>query len=1088
VSCTEEYPFPAPNTRPGRDSIRILEDTKGAGRADKMTIFADQLNIPLGLYPYKNGVIAYSIPNIYFLEDTDGDGKADKRQVLYGPFDHLHDTHGMNNSFRRGFDGWIYANHGYSNHSKVRAPDGSQVDMQSGNTYRFRPDGSHIEQFTWGQVNPFGSTFDPTGDFFTADCHTKPIMLLLRNGYYDSFGKPHNGLGYVPEVMNHEHGSTAIAGNAQYIGNNWPETFRGNMFVGNVMTSRVNRDALRYNGSSVRAIEQPDFVISDDPWFRPVDIQMGPDGAMYIADFYNKIIGHYEVPLNHPGRDRDRGRIWRVTYSDPTGSQPKLDPVVNLHTADTAGLISALASSSLGTAMRAIDELTDRVGPNAIAQLRQAIDDRPEPGVRAYGAWALQRLGALPPASLVKLTHDKDRLVRIHAYRIAAETKAWIDDIDKELVRAAAEDDPLARRAAVDALGRHPRPAHIPALTTDFERAPADDVFLRHAVKLALLETIKPGGLLARWQDSPRGEAESKLLAEVVLALPTEEAGAYALDYLHSHKPEKDLAKKLVTHAARHLPARVDVARLVQLARAQLAGEVDLQSELLLAVRAGFQERGEKDPPAVRDWGSTLARQLARSVDPAAFAWQSIAVDGRPAAPWRTETRKSSDNVSAPFLSSLPSGERFTGILRSPEFVLPPRLSFYLCGHLGPPRAAARELSRVRLRLVEKDEVVAEVLPPRSDVAVPVSWDLQAHAGKRGYLEVVDGLNLPNYAWLAVGRFNPPVLATPERSDQECAQRLRSAAQLASAFALADLEPELRAAAAAPNLELLARQAAARAVLAFKPDATGAALIEIVADPTIEPEFRFEILANVASTKEWDRAQFVARVARTLPRRLQGLLASKLAENKAGAEILLSAVGRGDISPEVLRVSTVKDKLLATRVDSVVREVDRLTRQLPTQAGEIDKLLESRRVGFRRIQPSSARGREVFVKSCQNCHQIAGQGSVIGPQLDGIGERGVERIIEDVLDPNRNVDPSFRTSVFIMKDGRVLSGLFRRQEGKRIVIADATGKELSFDESQVEEKQTSTNSLMPSDVGTTMPEQDFYDLLSFLISQRTRRK
>ena len=86
------------------------------------------------------------------------------------------------------------------------------------------------------------------------------------------------------------------------------------MFVGNVMTSRVNRDSIRHHGSSPRAIEEPDFLVSDDPWFRPVDLQVGPDGALYIADFYNKIIGHVEVPLNHPGRDRVRGRIWRVVY------------------------------------------------------------------------------------------------------------------------------------------------------------------------------------------------------------------------------------------------------------------------------------------------------------------------------------------------------------------------------------------------------------------------------------------------------------------------------------------------------------------------------------------------------------------------------------------------------------------------------------------------------------------------------------------------------------------------------------------------------------------------------------------------------
>ena len=348
VSGSTEYPFPAPADRPGRDSIRVLEDTNGDGRTDKVTIFADGLNIPIGLYPYKDGAIAFSIPYIYGLQDTNGDGRADRREVLYGPLGFDRDTHGMNNAFRRGFDGWLYANHGWQNISTIKGKDGSRIDIQGGNTYRVRPDGSRVEWFTHGQVNPFGMAFDPLGDLFNADCHTRPIMLLLRGGYYDSFGKPHNGLGYVPPVMEHSHGSTAIAGTTCYTGTNFPLAYRGNMFVGNVMTSRVNRDSIRHFGSSPRAIEEPDFLISDDPWFRPVDLQVGPDGALYIADFYNKIIGHVEVPLTHPGRDRVRGRIWRVVYAGARRGKPALSPSPDLRAADVKGLIGGVRAPGPG--------------------------------------------------------------------------------------------------------------------------------------------------------------------------------------------------------------------------------------------------------------------------------------------------------------------------------------------------------------------------------------------------------------------------------------------------------------------------------------------------------------------------------------------------------------------------------------------------------------------------------------------------------------------------------------------------------------------------------------------------------------------
>src|SRR5690606_28813814 len=99
--------------------------------------------------------------------------------------------------------------HGFNNNSKITSPDGNTVEMSSGNTYRFRTDGSRIEHYTWGQVNPFGMSFDSNGDIFTSDCHSKPIMMLIKDGYFPSFGRPHDGLGFVPNVMNHSHGSTA---------------------------------------------------------------------------------------------------------------------------------------------------------------------------------------------------------------------------------------------------------------------------------------------------------------------------------------------------------------------------------------------------------------------------------------------------------------------------------------------------------------------------------------------------------------------------------------------------------------------------------------------------------------------------------------------------------------------------------------------------------------------------------------------------------------------------------------------------------------------------------------------------------------
>ena len=186
VTQTVEYPFPEKDGKlKGQDAVKVLEDFGPDGKAHKITTFADDLDIPIGVLPLLSAkpqdAIVYSIPSIWRLRDADGDGRADERTVLYTKYGHK-DTHGMTGNFTWGFDGWVYACHGYANESTVKGSDGQPVTFQSGNVYRFKPDGSHLEYVTHGQVNPFGLAFDPLGDLYSCDCETKPIAQLLRGG------------------------------------------------------------------------------------------------------------------------------------------------------------------------------------------------------------------------------------------------------------------------------------------------------------------------------------------------------------------------------------------------------------------------------------------------------------------------------------------------------------------------------------------------------------------------------------------------------------------------------------------------------------------------------------------------------------------------------------------------------------------------------------------------------------------------------------------------------------------------------------------------------------------------------------------
>ena len=129
--------------------------------------------------------------------------------------------------------------------------------MNSGNTFRMRIDGSHLEYFTHGQVNPFGLAFDPLGNLYSADCHTMPIYMLLRGAYYPSFGKAHDGLGFGPTMIGHSHGSTGIGGIAYYAAEQFPPEYRDTILIGNPVTGRVNHDRLAAHGSTTRRSSCP---------------------------------------------------------------------------------------------------------------------------------------------------------------------------------------------------------------------------------------------------------------------------------------------------------------------------------------------------------------------------------------------------------------------------------------------------------------------------------------------------------------------------------------------------------------------------------------------------------------------------------------------------------------------------------------------------------------------------------------------------------------------------------------------------------------------------------------------------------------
>ena len=187
----------------------------------------------------------------------------------------------------------------------------------------------------------------------------------------------------------------------------------------------------------------------------------------------------------------------------------------------------------------------------------------------------------------------------------------------------------------------------------------------------------------------------------------------------------------------------------------------------------------------------------------------------------------------------------------------------------------------------------------------------------------------------------------------------------------------------------------------------------------------------------------------------------------------------------LLQEKVVVDRLKATKVPGVDARIAELTKGLPAPEKRIDDLIKKRSEGFKTFKSDSAKGKEIFAKNCAACHQVNNEGAKVGPQLDGIGIRGVERLLEDTLDPSRNVDAAFKATTLQLLDGRSLSGLVR-EDGAVYVLIDNLGKESRIAVKDVEQVVKSNLSAMPANVDAIIPEADYYHLLAFLLSQKPK--
>ncbi len=249
---------------------------------------------------------------------------------------------------------------------------------------------------------------------------------------------------------------------------------------------------------------------------------------------------------------------------------------------------------------------------------------------------------------------------------------------------------------------------------------------------------------------------------------------------------------------------------------------------------------------------------------------------------------------------------------------------------------------------------------------------------------------------------------------------------------------------------------------------------------------REHIAAVLAGTNRPDAHAALVQALQKAPARLQSTIALGMASSAQGGDRLLQAIEAGKASPRLLQDRAIELRLQNAKIANVKDRLKKLTQGLPAADQKTQALIGKRRDAFASFKSDAIVGQKIFQKHCAACHQIANQGAKVGPNLDGIGARGLERLLEDVLDPNRNVDQAFRATVITTKAGQTFSGLFLREEGNVVILADKDGKDVRIEKGQIDERAISPLSPMPSNFSEALSEPELHHLMAYLLEQRAQ--
>lgn len=447
VSTAPTYPHQVPGVKPN-DKILILDDTNRDGRADKLAVFADDLYLPIGFELGDGGVYVNQQPNLMFLRDTNGDDKADERTIILHGFG-TEDSHHAIHAFTWSPGGTLHFQEGTFLHSQVETPYGP-VRVDYGAVWEYEPRSEKLSVFvTYPFANPWGHVIDRWGQNFVSDASNGNNHFgTAFSGHVDYPNKSKRMKEWTTGIKMRPTADVTLVSSRQF-----PDDAQGNFLVTNVIGFQgIKQYRVSDDGSGFLGTEVEPLIQSTDPNFRPVDMEFGPDGALYVVDWINPLIGHMQYSMRDPRRDKVHGRIWRITAK----GRPLVDPpkIAGQSIEAQLDLLKAYEDMTRYRARRALREQPRDAVVAALGKWVSALDtaDKDYEHHLLEALWVYQHNDVVQQDLLGRLLQAKDFRARAAAVRVL---QHWLDRVPDSLgllQRAVNDPAPRVRLEAVRAL------------------------------------------------------------------------------------------------------------------------------------------------------------------------------------------------------------------------------------------------------------------------------------------------------------------------------------------------------------------------------------------------------------------------------------------------------------------------------------------------------------------------------------------------------------------------------------------------------------------------------------------------------------